>query len=63
MPTDAFQIAARRAEAAYKPALWRQLSPTEKCIVIYQQLRKLDAESVAASKSERLTVQQALAAD
>jgi hypothetical protein len=51
MPSDLFQMAAKRAAASYPPDVWRAFSPSEQAAAIYRELRKLDAE--AASSSEK----------
>jgi hypothetical protein len=47
MPSDSFQIAAKRAASSYTPEAWFTLSPSEQAAAIYRELRKLDAESVS----------------
>jgi hypothetical protein len=48
MPSETFQIAARRAASSYAVDVWLSLSMSERAAAIYQELRKLDAESVSA---------------
>jgi hypothetical protein len=51
MPSDRFQIAAKRAVSSYPAEVWSTLSTSERAAAIYRELRKLDAES--ASESEQ----------
>jgi hypothetical protein len=59
MPSDSFQLAARRARQAYSGDDWMSLRPRERAEAIYRELRLIDTSEVAARpvrrrRSERL---------
>jgi hypothetical protein len=59
MPSDSFQLAARRARQAYSIDDWVSLRAHERAEAIYRELRLIDANEAAAKpvrrrRSERL---------
>jgi hypothetical protein len=48
MPSETFQIAAKRAASSYAVDVWLSLGTSERAAAIYRELRNLDAESVSA---------------
>ena len=52
MPSNRFQIAAKRAAAKYPGDAWFRLSATEQSAAIYRELHKLDTECAKGSEPD-----------
>lgn len=49
--SDYFQAAYERAQSRFTPDQWLALAPREITDAIYQEMRRMDAEAVAAIRS------------